>query len=115
MMFCTDTISYVCCLTSWTFKPIIAWFNIGYGHYKQKIHPGCCHCVSKNMGSPLEMMTMYERGNTKVRIPHIGMWYVAWATSKKQVIRVKKTRGAAAPRTRITCELFGKPKNAVCI
>ena len=33
----------------------------------------------------------------------------------KQVIRVKKTRGAAAPRTRITCELFGKPKNAVCI
>ena len=34
---------------------------------------------------------------------------------KKQVIRVKKTRGAAAPRTRITCELFGKPKNAVCI
>ena len=33
----------------------------------------------------------------------------------KQVIRVKKTRGAAAPRTRITCEFYGKPKNAVCI
>ena len=33
----------------------------------------------------------------------------------KQVIRVKKTRGASAPRTRITCKLFGKPKNAVCI
>ena len=33
----------------------------------------------------------------------------------KQVTRVEKTRGAAAPRTRITCELFGKPKNAVCI
>ena len=33
----------------------------------------------------------------------------------EQVIRVEKTRGAAAPRTRITCELFGKPKNAVCI
>ena len=35
--------------------------------------------------------------------------------NQKQVIRVKKTRGAAAPRTRITCELFGEPKNAVCI
>ena len=34
--------------------------------------------------------------------------------SKEQVIRVKKTREAATPRTRITCELFGKPKNAVC-
>ena len=33
----------------------------------------------------------------------------------EQVIRFKKTRGAAAPRTRITCEFFGKPKNAVCI
>ena len=38
-----------------------------------------------------------------------------YSTDHKQVIQVKKTRGAAAPCTRITCELFGKPKNAVCI
>ena len=44
-----------------------------------------------------------------------NMRYNSLMTLLKQVIRVKKTRGAATPRTRITCELFGKPKNAVCI
>ena len=44
-----------------------------------------------------------------------GDQLVAHMAAEEQVIRVKKTRGAAAPRTRITCEFFGEPKNAVCI
>ena len=47
--------------------------------------------------------------------PKIQCLWMQLSCFDKQVIRVKKKRGAAAPRTRITCKLFGKPKNAVCI